>query len=93
MTTPVRRPVANAPVSILIRFGRRSGTLTGVLPWTTNRSWARNTADFGDKILELIDDLNRCREMGTYGRQRVRDELSWEREEPKLIAAYEALFK
>ncbi len=28
-----------------------------------------------------------------YGRQRVRDELSWEHEEPKLIAAYEALFK
>jgi glycosyltransferase involved in cell wall biosynthesis len=52
-----------------------------------------DTADFGDKILELIDDPNRCREMGTYGRQRVRDELSWEHEEPKLIAAYEALFK
>ena len=52
-----------------------------------------DTADFGDKILELIDDPNRCREMGMYGRQRVRDELSWEHEEPKLIAAYEALFK
>src|SRR6202035_3449940 len=47
MTMQVRRPVANAPVSILIRFGRRSGTLTGVWPWTTNRSkgcsWARNS--------------------------------------------------
>jgi glycosyltransferase involved in cell wall biosynthesis len=52
-----------------------------------------DTADFGDKILELIDDPNRRREMGMYGRQRVRDELSWEHEEPKLIAAYEALFK
>ena len=52
-----------------------------------------DTADFGDKILELIDDPNRCREMGMYGRQRVRNELSWEHEEPKLIAAYEALFK
>jgi len=52
-----------------------------------------DTTDFGDKILELIDDPNRCREMGMYGRQRVRDELSWEHEEPKLIAAYEALFK
>ena len=57
--------------------------------------YARNTdpADFGDKILELIDDPDRCQEMGMYGRQRVRDELSWEHEEPKLIAAYEALFK
>jgi glycosyltransferase involved in cell wall biosynthesis len=52
-----------------------------------------DTADFGDKILELIDDPNRRREMGMYGRQRVLDELSWEHEEPKLIAAYEALFK
>jgi glycosyltransferase involved in cell wall biosynthesis len=57
--------------------------------------YARNTdtVDFGDKILELIDDPNRCREMGAYGRERVRNELAWEHEEPKLLAAYEALFK
>jgi glycosyltransferase involved in cell wall biosynthesis len=57
--------------------------------------YARNTdtADFGDKILELIDDPARCREMGLYGRQRVSDELSWEHEEPKLIAAYKSVFK
>jgi glycosyltransferase involved in cell wall biosynthesis len=57
--------------------------------------YARNTdtVDFGNKILELIDDPGRRREMGMYGRQRVREELSWEHEEPKLKAAYEALFK
>lgn len=57
--------------------------------------YARNTdtVDFGNKILELVDDPDRCREMGMYGRRRVRDELSWEHEEPKLIAAYEAVFK
>jgi glycosyltransferase involved in cell wall biosynthesis len=57
--------------------------------------YARNTdtADFGDKILELIDDPDRRREMSVYGRKRVRDELSWDHEEPKLMAAYEALFK
>lgn len=57
--------------------------------------YARNTdtADFGDKILELVDDPDRCREMGNYGRERIRDELSWTHEEPKLIAAYEAVFK
>lgn len=56
--------------------------------------YARNTdtSDFGDKILELMDDPDRRQEMGTYGRQRVRDELSWEHEEPKLIAAYKAVF-
>jgi glycosyltransferase involved in cell wall biosynthesis len=52
-----------------------------------------DTADFGNKILELIDDPDRRREMGSYGRRRVLDELSWEHEEPKLIAAYEAVFK
>ncbi len=57
--------------------------------------YARNTdtADFGDKVLELIDDPDRCREMGMYGCKRVRDELSWEHEEPKLIEAYNTLFK
>jgi glycosyltransferase involved in cell wall biosynthesis len=56
--------------------------------------YAQNTStvDFGNKILELIDDPERCRKMGMYGLQRVRDELSWEHEEPKLIAAYKALF-
>lgn len=52
-----------------------------------------NTVDFGEKILELIDAPERRREMGIYGRQRVRDKLSWEHEEPKLIAAYDAVFK
>jgi glycosyltransferase involved in cell wall biosynthesis len=57
--------------------------------------YARNTdtSDFGDKILELIDAPDRRREMGEYGRERVRNELSWEHEEPKLIAAHEAVFK
>ena len=57
--------------------------------------YARNTdtADFGNKVLELIDDPDRRREMGMYGRKRLRDELAWNHEEPKLIAAYDALFK
>lgn len=57
--------------------------------------YARNTdtADFGEKILELIDDPDRRREMGMYGRKRARDELSWEHEEPKLMAAYDSLFR
>jgi len=57
--------------------------------------YARNTdtTDFGDKILELINNPDRRREMGMYGRKRVFEELSWDHEEPKLIAAYEALFQ
>jgi glycosyltransferase involved in cell wall biosynthesis len=52
-----------------------------------------DTSDFGNKILELIDDPCRRHEMGAFGRQRVSEALSWEHEEPKLIAAYEAAFK
>jgi glycosyltransferase involved in cell wall biosynthesis len=51
-----------------------------------------DTADFGDKILELADDPERRRIMGEYGRKRVNEELAWQFEEPKLLAAYSALF-
>lgn len=49
-------------------------------------------ADFGDKIAELLDDPERRGAMGGFGRERVRNELAWNYEAPKLLAAYEALF-
>jgi glycosyltransferase involved in cell wall biosynthesis len=48
--------------------------------------------DFGDQVIALIDDPDRCRAMGEFGRRRVHDELSWPHEAPKLLVAYEALF-
>lgn len=52
--------------------------------------YAHNTdvRDFGDKILELLDDPRRREVMASKGRQRVRDELSWPHEAPKLLEAY-----
>ncbi|PSJ60286.1 glycosyltransferase family 4 protein [Pseudaminobacter soli (ex Li et al. 2025)] len=50
-------------------------------------------ADFGDKIAELLDDPERRAAMGAIGRERVRNELAWSHEAPKLLAAYDALFK
>lgn len=47
--------------------------------------------DLADKILELIDDPQRCKTMGEFGRARVENELEWRFEAPKLLAAYEAL--
>lgn len=48
--------------------------------------------DFAHKIVQLLDDPVRMKEMGEFGRDRVINELEWKYEAPKLLAAYEALF-
>jgi glycosyltransferase involved in cell wall biosynthesis len=48
--------------------------------------------DFADKIVTLLDDPERRRRMGQFGRNRVERQLAWDYEAPKLLAAYEALF-
>lgn len=50
--------------------------------------------DFGDKVIELLDDPARCKAMGAYGQERVRTLLAWDYSKKQLIRAYElALFK
>jgi glycosyltransferase involved in cell wall biosynthesis len=44
---------------------------------------------FAGAISELLDDPARRAEMGAVGRRRVETELSWERSEQVLLAAYE----
>ena len=52
-----------------------------------------NRKDLAMKILELLDNADKRRTMGEYGRKRVEEEeLSWEHEEPTLLKAYEALY-
>jgi glycosyltransferase involved in cell wall biosynthesis len=48
--------------------------------------------DFAAKIAELLDDPGKRAAMGAFGRKRVREELEWHYEVPKLLAAYEALW-
>jgi len=48
--------------------------------------------DMARKIAELLDDPARRERMGAYGRHRVVNELEWEYEAPKLLAAYERLY-
>ena len=48
--------------------------------------------DLGDKILELLADPVRRKQMGDFGRERVVNELEWSYEAPKLLAAYGQLF-
>lgn len=51
-----------------------------------------DSRDMGEKILELLDDPERRDRMGEFGRKRVLNELEWQYEVPKLMAAYRALF-
>ena len=54
---------------------------------------ANDPEDFGKKILELLDNPEERKTMGTLGRERVIHDLQWEQEKPKYIAAYSHLFK
>jgi glycosyltransferase involved in cell wall biosynthesis len=51
-----------------------------------------DAVDFAEKIVELLADPQRCERMGEIGRARIEDELSWGRQVPKLVEAYETLF-
>jgi glycosyltransferase involved in cell wall biosynthesis len=48
--------------------------------------------DLAEKILWLLDHPEERDRMGRFGRDRVVNELAWEYEEPRLLAAYDALF-
>ncbi|GIQ77008.1 glycosyltransferase WbuB [Bradyrhizobium sp. RD5-C2] len=52
-----------------------------------------DTAEFGDKILELLADPARREAMGAFGRERISGELAWHHASTKLLAAYERVFK
>lgn len=49
-----------------------------------------DTAEFGDRIVELLDDPERRRVMGEAGKRRVEEALSWSHSKKCLLAAYEA---
>lgn len=49
--------------------------------------------DMARKIVELLDDPERRTRMGEFGRNRVVNELEWQYEVPKLLAAYDALWR
>jgi glycosyltransferase involved in cell wall biosynthesis len=55
--------------------------------------YANDTTDFANKIMQLLNDAEKRTEMGTFGYNRVLNELSWEFESEKLISFYDNLLK
>lgn len=51
-----------------------------------------DSIDMAMKIMQLLDDSGLRQRMGDFGRNRVMNELEWQYEAPKLLAAYDALF-
>lgn len=51
--------------------------------------YAKDTTDFAEKVIELIDNETLRIEMGEFGYSRVINELSWDHESKKLVAFYE----
>jgi glycosyltransferase involved in cell wall biosynthesis len=49
--------------------------------------------DLAEQLVALLDDPARRAEMGEAGRRRVERELAWGHEVPKLLAAYETLWR
>jgi len=47
--------------------------------------------DFGDRLIELLDDEPRRARMGRIGRERLIERLSWQQSAAVLIRAYDAL--
>jgi glycosyltransferase involved in cell wall biosynthesis len=52
---------------------------------------ANDVADLVQKMISLLADEELCKSMGTLGRARVEQVLSWQHEAPRLVAAYEHL--
>ncbi|MFE1601534.1 glycosyltransferase [Methylobacterium sp. ID0610] len=53
---------------------------------------SNDSVDLADKLVELLDDPERRRSMGVFGRERVETQLSWNRQVEVLVRAYERLF-
>src|SRR5690606_1590261 len=52
-----------------------------------------NVVDLAEKILALLEDEEKRKEMGRLGRHRIETELSWEHQADHLLAAYDAILR
>jgi glycosyltransferase involved in cell wall biosynthesis len=50
---------------------------------------ANDEKDFADKIVELLDNPRKRDEMSAVGRSRMKDQLEWSHQVPRLLEAYD----
>ncbi|MBM7068976.1 glycosyltransferase family 4 protein [Actibacterium sp. 188UL27-1] len=48
-----------------------------------------DTKDMADKIAQLLEDPDKCAQMGQFGRARVEAELNWDHQVDTLVKAYQ----
>jgi glycosyltransferase involved in cell wall biosynthesis len=70
-----------------LREGRFSAQDAAVYADTRNQ-----VTDFAAKIIWLLDNPDKRRRMGEFGRRRVEKELAWEYSVQNLLAAYQRAF-
>ncbi|WP_320006506.1 glycosyltransferase family 4 protein [Maridesulfovibrio sp.] len=75
----------------IVQFDLTEGRFSA--QWASLYAAKNDPKDMGDKILQLLDDPGMREKMGRFGYNRVRNELEWKYEEPKLLKAYEEVFK
>src|SRR4029077_20814180 len=75
----------------IVQFGLTEGRFSAQRASLYARK--NDAVDFAAKIVELLDDPAQRAAMGAFGRRRVEEQLEWRHEAPRLLAAYDALWR
>jgi glycosyltransferase involved in cell wall biosynthesis len=75
----------------IVQFNLKEGNFSA----STASLYAQNTStlDFAEKIIWLMENPDKRKEMGEFGYNRVVNELSWDYESVKYITFYERVLE
>jgi glycosyltransferase involved in cell wall biosynthesis len=73
----------------IVQFDLKEGRFSAQDASLYSNNNGNRVADFGDKILWLLDHPEERRRMGEFGRRRVGEQLAWKYSVGNLLAAYE----
>ncbi|PHJ64575.1 glycosyl transferase [Nostoc linckia z18] len=79
--------MGKAIVQFDLREGRRSAQEASLY------AKPNDEVEFAEKILELLDSPERREKIGAEGRRRMEEILEWQYQVPKLLEAYDKIFK